>query len=69
LGEISLHIGHFLLFDRGAHPAMVLPFTLDSAGLPIAIQLVRRCWTESRLRVIAKTLSNITGEFPRPPAC
>jgi amidase len=58
---------HGALFNYTGHPAIVLPYTLDRAGLPIGIQLVGKRWGESRLLAVADALATITGGFRRPP--
>jgi amidase len=58
---------HGTLFNYSGHPAVVLPYKLDGAGLPIGIQLVGKRWHESRLLAIAKAISEVTGPFRRPP--
>jgi amidase len=58
---------HGTVFNYTGHPAVVLPYTLDRAGLPIGIQLVGKRWSESRLLGMAKALSDVTGAFQRPP--
>lgn len=55
------------LFNYTGNPAMVLPYKLDCAGLPIGLQLVGKRWDDSRLLAIAKALSPLTGGFRRPP--
>ncbi len=55
------------LFNDTGHPAIVLPATQDSDGLPIGVQIVGRRWGESRLLGIANALSAVTGGFQRPP--
>jgi len=58
---------HCTLFNYTGHPAVVLPYKLDSDGLPIGMQLVGKRWDESRLLAIAQALSEVTGAFQRPP--
>jgi amidase len=58
---------HGALFNYTGHPAVVLPYTLDHAGLPIGIQLVGKRWNESRLLAVADALAAVTGAFQRPP--
>lgn len=58
---------HSTVFNYTGHPAIVLPYILDQNGLPIGIQLVGKRWDESRLLGIAKVISEVTGEFQRPP--
>jgi amidase len=55
------------LFNYSGHPAVVLPFTRDHAGLPIGIQLVGKRWSESRLLAVAAALAAVSGAFQRPP--
>lgn len=55
------------LFNYTGHPAVVLPYKLDSNGLPMGVQLVGKRWGESHLLAIAKALSEVTGQFQRPP--
>ena len=55
------------LFNYTGHPAVVLPFTRDHAGLPIGIQLVGKRWSESRLLAVAAALAAVSGAFQRPP--
>lgn len=58
---------HCKIFNYSGHPAVVLPYVLDGNGLPMGIQVVGRRWGESRLLAIVKALSEVTGEFRRPP--
>jgi amidase len=58
---------HGALFNYTGHPAVVLPHTVDRAGLPIGIQLVGKRWGESRLLAVAGALEEVTGRFQRPP--
>jgi amidase len=58
---------HSTAFNYSGHPAVVLPYTVDEAGLPIGVQLVGRRWGESRLLAIAAALAEVTGPFRRPP--
>ncbi len=58
---------HCTLFNYTGHPAVVLPYKLDRDGLPIGVQMVGKRWDESRLLATAKALSEVTGEFQRPP--
>ena len=58
---------HGALFNYTGHPAVVLPYTLDRAGLPIGIQLVGKRWSESHLLAVAAALAEVTGAFRRPP--
>ena len=58
---------HSVLFNYTGHPAVVLPYKVDRAGLPIGAQLIAKRWSESRLLAMAKALSDVTGAFRRPP--
>jgi amidase len=58
---------HTTLFNYTGHPAVVLPCTHDDEGLPIGVQLVGKRWGESRLLGIAQAVSQLTGDFHRPP--
>jgi amidase len=58
---------HCTVFNYTGHPAVVLPYKLDSDGLPIGVQMVGKRWDESRLLAIAKAISEVTGKFQRPP--
>lgn len=58
---------HTTLFNYSGHPAVVMPYKQDSNGLPIGVQLVGKRWDESRLLGIAKAITQVTGEFQRPP--
>jgi amidase len=49
------------------HPAIVIPVTLDRAGLPIGVQIIGRRWADERLLAIADVISSVTGGYRRPP--
>ena len=55
------------VFNYSGHPALSMPCGLDSAGLPIGLQLVGRRWSEARLLGIASAIEPLTGGFRRPP--
>lgn len=59
---------HTTLFNYTGHPAVVLPYALDRDGLPSGVQLVGRRWGESNLLAAAMALTEVTGEFRRPPS-
>jgi amidase len=46
---------------------VVVPYTLDRAGLPIGIQLVGKRWSEFRLLAMTEAVATVTGGFQRPP--
>jgi amidase len=54
-------------FNLTGHPAVVLPLAQDRCGLPIGVQVVGRRWGEERLLAIARTLSQLTPGYQRPP--
>jgi len=55
------------LFNYTGHPAVLLPYGQDEAGLPIGLQLVSRRWEDARLLAIARSIEPISGSFRRPP--
>jgi len=63
-GKVSAHCA---LFNYSGHPGVVLPYGLDRDGLPVGVQLVGKRWDESRLLAIAQAVSEVSGEFRRPP--
>lgn len=63
----TLKDAHATAFNYTGHPAVVLPWKLDRAGLPIGVQIVGKRWSESRLLAIAAALEDVTGPFQRPP--
>lgn len=58
---------HGTIFNYTGHPSVVLPYTLDSAGLPIGIQMVGKRWGEARLLALAQALTEVGCTFQRPP--
>ncbi|MEP7357676.1 MAG: amidase family protein, partial [Anaerolineales bacterium] len=58
---------HTVLFNYTGHPAVGLPTMRDGAGLPVGVQLVGKRWGEARLLAAAKAISQLAGEFQRPP--
>lgn len=58
---------HTTLFNYTGHPALVMPYKLDSNGLPIGVQFVGKLWSEARLLAIASAVSEITVGAQRPP--
>ncbi|RUX96428.1 MULTISPECIES: amidase [unclassified Mesorhizobium] len=56
------------VFNYSGHPALSIPCGLDSAGLPIGLQLVGRRWSEERLLGIARAIEPLAGGFRRPPS-
>jgi len=66
--EYGMVSAHATVFNYPGPPAGVFPSQLAREGLPIGVQMVGKRWEESRLLAMAKALSAVTGEFPRPPA-
>ncbi|MEP6491690.1 MAG: amidase [bacterium] len=58
---------HTALFNYSGHPAVSMPYRTDRTGLPLGVQIIGKRWDEPRLLGIAKALSQLTGEFRRPP--
>jgi amidase len=58
---------HCGLFNTSGQPAIVLPYRVSTAGLPIGVQLVGRRWYDERLLAIARAIEPITGPCPQPP--
>jgi amidase len=58
---------HSTVFNYTGHPAVVLPYKLDRADLPMGVQIVGKRWSEARLLALTKALSEVTGAFQRPP--
>ncbi|KQU89287.1 amidase [Mesorhizobium sp. Root102] len=56
------------VFNYSGHPALSMPCGLDSAGLPVGLQLVGKRWSEAQLLGIARAIEPLTGGFRRPPA-
>lgn len=57
---------HTTLFNYTGHPAIALPYTSSSDGMPLGVQLVGKCWGEAKLLSVAKSISAVTGAFQRP---
>jgi amidase len=58
---------HGTVFNDTGHPAVVLPYKLDRAGLLIGVQPVGKRWSESRLLTMAKPPSIVLSPFQRLP--
>jgi amidase len=55
------------VFNYSGHPALSVPCGMDSAGLPIGLQLVGKRWSEEQLLGVARAIEPLTGGFRRPP--
>lgn len=65
--EYSLIGAHTTLFNYTGQPALVIPCSRDTSGLPIGAQLVAKRWNESRLLSIARSIAQVTEGFRPPP--
>jgi len=77
-GEVDLGDGSTMDVHRGGPswhttaanvaglPALSVPFSMSSAGLPIGVQLIGRANAEDALLAAAETLVPRGGELPRP---
>jgi amidase len=59
--------GYCSPFNLTGNPAVVIPFTRSTDGLPIGLQVVGRRWTDMSLLATAAQLSEVVGPFQRPP--
>jgi amidase len=57
----------YVVSPTTGQPAVVIPIAKDRHGLPIGVQLLGRRWDDERLLAIAELLSEVTGDFSRPP--
>jgi amidase len=48
-------------------PMVVIPAGVDRQGLPFGLQILGKRWDDEWLLAIAKSLSELTGGFRRPP--
>jgi amidase len=56
------------VFNLTGHPVVVLPLTrLVDSPLPLGIQVVGRRWQDEELLAVCEALSEVTGEFRKPP--
>lgn len=54
-------------FSLTGQPAVVLPLTRSTEGLPIGVQMVGRRWGDTQLLATARQLAEVIGPFQRPP--
>ena len=54
-------------FNLTGHPALALPLSLSSDGLPIGVQLVGHRWGDMDLLAVGEQISEVLGPFRRPP--
>ncbi|HYO54068.1 amidase [Archangium sp.] len=60
--------GFTSVFNLTGHPVVVLPLTkLVDSPLPLGIQVVGRRWLDEELLALCESLTEITGEFRKPP--
>src|SRR5207245_2669601 len=55
------------IFDGTGQPAISIPCGLDSAGLPIGLQLAGRLWDEAGVLRAGRAYELARGGFPPPP--
>ncbi len=58
-------LGFTSIFSLTGNPVVTMPMV--TAGLPIGVQLVGQRWQDQTLLAIAQALTEITGDFRRPP--
>ena len=54
-------------FNLTGHPAVIMPLTLSSEGLPIGLQIVGPRWSEMKILAIARALEPFVQGYRRPP--
>ena len=60
------YVGFSYIFNATGHPCMVIPMGINQDGLPIAIQLVGKFYSESDLIRFAKEIKPFTPGFIKP---
>jgi amidase len=58
-------LGFTSIFSLTGNPVVTLPIATE--GLPIGVQLVGSRWQDRKLFAIAQALTEMTGDFRRPP--
>lgn len=58
---------HSPIFNLTGHPVVTLPVGKTQAGLPIGIQVIGRRGRDQELLAIAQSLTEVTGEYQKPP--
>lgn len=65
----SLALGSYTtVFNLTGSPVIVLPVERPVDGLPMGVQLVGGLWKDMELLDTAELLTEVTGEFQRPPS-
>lgn len=59
--------GYTSVFNVTGHPSVVIPVGKSQKGLPIGIQVVGQKWSDRKLLMIAKALTEVTTGYERPP--
>lgn len=59
--------GYTAVFNVTGHPSVVIPVGKSGDGLPIGLQIVGRKWSDRKLLMIAKALSEVSNGYERPP--
>ena len=60
------YVGFASIFNATGHPCMVIPMGLNQDGLPIAIQLVGKYYSETDLIRFAREIKSFTPGFIKP---
>jgi amidase len=58
---------HSPIFNLTGNPVVTLPVGKTQAGLPIGIQVIGKRGSDRELLAVAQALTEITGEYQRPP--
>jgi amidase len=59
--------GHCGPFNLTGHPAVIIPLTQSSSGLPIGLQILGPRWSEMRLIALARAILPLAQGYRRPP--
>jgi len=60
------YVSFSFIFNATGHPCMVIPVRLNKEGLPIAVQLVGKYYSENELIRFAKLIKPFTPGFIKP---
>lgn len=67
LSYLTWGVGYASILSLTGNPVVTFPAGLSRDGLPIGFQLVGRRWQDKQLMEIAKSITEITGGYERPP--
>ncbi|MBM3215705.1 amidase [Candidatus Poribacteria bacterium] len=62
-------LAHCTPLNLTGHPAVVLPLTRSSSGLPIGVQVVGRRWGDMSLLAVCRAVDSLIGRVGPPPGC